>query len=214
MRMVLFGQPGVGKGTQSSALVKELAIPQYATGDMLRAAVRIGSVLGMEAKQYMEAGELVPDSVVIGLIEERITTAEASNGFILDGFPRNATQAKALDVMLKKHVMQLDRVIFMLADKSVIIERLSGRLLCRACGFGFHRHYSPPREDGCCDKCGGEVYQRADDKELVIAQRLRVYDEQTSPLLDYYANHHGFRSIDANGDMQVVYKRLKQVLES
>jgi adenylate kinase len=212
MYIVLFGPPGVGKGTQGVRLTKELGIAQFATGDLLRSAVREGTALGRKAKQYMDAGELVPDDVVIGMIEARIGGEDAANGFLLDGFPRNVAQAEALDAMLARNGIEIDRVVFMDASREQLLERLSGRLTCRACGFGFHRHYSPPRHEGVCDRCGGELYQRDDDREEVIAQRLDVYSKQTAPLLEYYAGRPGFRRVDAGGDVEQVYLLLKEAV--
>jgi len=212
IRLILFGPPGVGKGTQGKRLAGDMGLIQISTGDMLRAAVAVGSPLGEKAKTYMDSGNLVPDEVVVGLIKERINNDDAGNGFILDGFPRNLNQARSLAKMLKDCGLELDRVVFLDASYDTLIRRLSGRLACRACGFGFHRHYSPPRVEGRCDRCNGELYQRDDDKEEVIAARLEVYHQQTEPLLAYYAASSGFRKIDANGDPDDVYGHLRQVL--
>ncbi len=210
MRLVLFGPPGVGKGTQSKRLTEEFDLVHIAAGDILRQIVRVGTKLGEEASRYMEAGQLVPDSVVTGLIGERIVS-DGANGFVLDGFPRNLTQATALSEMLE-HSGNLDRVVFLDAESEALIERLSGRLTCRACGFGFHRHYSPPRIEGCCDRCDGELYQRDDDQEDVIAVRLKTYKRQTKPLLGYYSDHPGFRRVNAEDALDNVYNNLKMVL--
>ncbi|HXH72899.1 MAG TPA: adenylate kinase [Mariprofundaceae bacterium] len=212
MNLVLFGPPGVGKGTQGSRLADEFGLSHLAMGDILRAAVRNGTEAGLKAKAFMDEGKLVPDAVVVAMIEDEIAGKE-SNGFLLDGFPRNVPQAEALDQMLAGHNMGIDHVIFMDAPESNLLERLSGRLICRACGFGFHRHYSPPREAGKCDRCGGELYQREDDREDVIAKRLHVYREQTAPLLDYYKDKPGFAKLDASGEMDSVYAALKQAVE-
>ncbi len=208
MRTVLFGPPGVGKGTQGDRLAEKLNTIHIATGDMLRQAVSEKTDLGLQAKACMDAGKFVPDAVVVGMIEERITQSEAVNGFVLDGFPRNVAQAEALDEMLSRHDIDLDHVVFMDASEKLLVERLSGRLLCGACGFVFHRHYSPPRKEGVCDRCGGELYQRHDDREDVIVQRLHVYQEQTAPLLDFYSNRPAFCRVDADGTMNEVYERL------
>jgi len=213
MNIVLFGPPGVGKGTQGVRLAEELGIAQLAMGDLLREAVKQGTPLGLKAKEFMDAGKLVPDEVVIGMIEARISDSDAANGFLLDGFPRNVAQAEALAAMLARHGMQIDRVIQMDASESLLLERLGGRLICKACGFGFHRHYSPPREAGLCDRCGGELYQRDDDREDVIAHRLSVYRDQTQPLLEYYADSPAFRQIDASGEVDAVYTALQEAVK-
>ncbi len=213
MNIVLFGPPGAGKGTQGVRLAEQTGIVAIAMGDMLRAAVANKTPLGVQAKQYMDAGKLVPDAVVIGMIEETITAKNAAKGFLLDGFPRNVAQAEALDDMLSRHDFTLDRVVFLDASADLLVDRLSGRLMCKACGFGFHRHYSPPREAGCCDRCGGELYQRADDREDVIVQRLEVYQQQTAPMLDFYAHRPAFRRIDADAGMDEVYQRLVDAIK-
>ncbi len=212
MNIVLFGPPGVGKGTQGARLAAESGVRHLAMGDILRAAVRDGTEAGLKAKAYMDAGKLVPDEVVVAMIEDEIV-ADAGTGFLLDGFPRNVAQARALEEMLARHGMRIDRVIFMDAPEEKLIERLAGRLICRACGFGFHRHYSPPRETGRCDRCGGELYQREDDREDVIANRLHVYQEQTQPLLEYYRDKDGFRRLDASGEMDAVFAALMKAVE-
>jgi len=212
MNLVLFGPPGVGKGTQGARLSEEFGLSHLAMGDILRAAVRNGTEAGVKAKSFMDAGKLVPDEVVVTMIEDEIAGDE-SKGFLLDGFPRNVSQAEALAGMLTRHGLGIDHVIFMDAPEDNLVERLSGRLICRACGFGFHRHYSPPREAGKCDRCGGELYQREDDREEVISNRLHVYSEQTAPLLDYYKDKPGFAKLDASGDMESVYTALKQAVE-
>jgi len=213
MHIVLFGPPGAGKGTQGVRLAESLGIIHIAMGDMLRQAVAEKTELGLKAKAFMDAGKLVPDEVVIGMIEATITQPAAANGFLLDGFPRNVAQAEALDAMLAGHDIELDRVVFLDASEDRLVERLSGRLLCRACGFGFHRHYSPPRVEGRCDRCGGELYQRDDDREEVIVQRLHVYQEQTAPLLTFYSHRASFCRVDADGDMDSVYARLVQAIQ-
>lgn len=211
MNIVLFGPPGVGKGTQGARLARETGIAHLAMGDILRAAVREGTEAGRKAREYMDAGNLVPDDVVVEMIEDRILR-DGANGFLLDGFPRNVAQAEALDAMLARHGLTLDRVVFMDAPEAELIERLAGRLVCRACGLSFHRHYSPPREEGVCDACGGELYQREDDREEVIAQRLAVYREQTAPLLEFYRNKPGFVRLDAAGEMDEVYAALREAV--
>jgi len=212
MNLILFGPPGVGKGTQGEKISSEYGLSHLAMGDILRAAVRDETAAGIKAKSFMDAGKLVPDAVVVAMIEDRII-AEDGKGFLLDGFPRNVTQARALDVMLSQHALKIDRIVFMDAPEENLINRLSGRLICRACGFGFHRQYSPPLKTGCCDRCGGELYQRDDDCEDVIAHRLEVYREQTAPLLEFYRHQKGFFKLDAGGEMDVVYAALKEAVK-
>ncbi|MDQ7003679.1 MAG: adenylate kinase [Ghiorsea sp.] len=208
MNIILFGPPGVGKGTQGANLSKEFGIVHLAMGDLLRSAVAEKTDLGLKAKSFMDAGELVTDDLVIGLIEERIVADDAKNGFLLDGFPRNVAQAIALNEMLSKHSLSLDHVVFMDASKKALLERLTGRLTCSACGFGFHRHYSPPKIAGQCDQCASPLVQRADDTEKVISHRLEVYAEQTAPLLDFYGNEDMFCKVNAEAGMGEVYASL------
>ncbi|MDQ6970096.1 MAG: adenylate kinase [Mariprofundus sp.] len=211
MNLILFGPPGVGKGTQGERIATDKGMAHLAMGDLLRAAVRDKTDAGIKAKGFMDAGKLVPDMVVVAMIEEKIV-ADAEDGFLLDGFPRNVTQAEALAVMLKKHDLKIDRTIFMDAPEENLINRLCGRLICRACGFGFHRQYSPPLKSGLCDRCDGELYQREDDREDVIANRLQVYREQTAPLLNYYQHQEGFFKLDAGGEMDAVYAALQKLV--
>jgi len=211
MNLVLFGPPGVGKGTQGERIAAEKGLSHLAMGDLLRAAVRDETDAGVKAKAFMDAGKLVPDGVVVAMIEDKIVN-DTSGGFLLDGFPRNVTQAEALARMLDKHGLKIDRTIFMDAPEENLLKRLCGRLICRACGFGFHRQYSPPLKSGYCDRCDGELYQREDDREDVIANRLQVYREQTAPLLDYYQHQDGFYKLDAGGEMDVVYAALKEIV--
>ncbi|TLS65538.1 adenylate kinase [Mariprofundus erugo] len=212
MNVILFGPPGVGKGTQGEKLATEVGSQHLAMGDILRAAVSQGTEAGVAAKAYMDAGKLVPDELVVAMIEDRII-ADEGRSFLLDGFPRNVSQAESLDRMLALHGLSIERIVFMDAPEQNLLDRLCGRLICKACGFGFHRHYSPPRNSGVCDRCGGELYQRDDDREEVIAHRLEVYREQTAPLLDFYKGKDGFRCIDASGEMHVVYDALKEAVE-
>jgi len=211
MNLILFGPPGVGKGTQGERLASEYGLSHLAMGDILRAAVRDETAAGLQAKRFMDAGQLVPDAVVVAMIKDKIAAGE-SGGFLLDGFPRNVTQAQALNNMLDKNGLKIDRTVFMDAPEENLLKRLTGRLICRACGFGFHRQYSPPLKSGCCDRCGGELYQRDDDREDVIAHRLEVYREQTTPLLGFYQQKRGFIRLDASGEMDAVYAALKEAV--
>ncbi|TLN23044.1 adenylate kinase, partial [bacterium] len=176
MRIILLGGPGAGKGTQAKKLVDKYGIPQISTGDMLRAALKEGTALGLEAKKFMEAGKLVPDEVVIGLIEERIKLDDCKKGFMLDGFPRTVGQADALKKVLDSMSLKIDHVVSIDVANEELVARLTGRRTCKACGSGFHVLFDPPKKEGVCDKCGGELYQRADDNEETIRSRLKVYD--------------------------------------
>ncbi len=208
MNIILLGPPGAGKGTQAKRLIDKYGIPQISTGDMLRAALKEGTPLGLEAKKYMDAGTLVPDSVVIGLVKERIQKPDCAKGYMLDGFPRNVSQAEALDKMLGELGMKIDHVVSIEVPNSELLGRLTGRRTCRSCGAGFHVMFDPPKKEGVCDKCNGELYQRDDDNEKTVSSRLKVYDDQTKPLIDYYVKQAKIRSVDGVGDMQDIFSRI------
>lgn len=208
MRMILLGAPGAGKGTQAKMLIAKLGIPQISTGDILRAAVKEGTPLGLEAKGHMDRGGLVPDSVVIGIIRERIQEDDCRQGYILDGFPRTIGQAEALDAMLADMDSAIDAVVSLKADEEELVRRLTGRRTCRKCGFGYHVVFKPSSREGVCDECGGELYQRDDDKEEPIRQRLAVYREQTSPLIDYYGSKGALKEVDGLGDIGEIQGRI------
>ncbi|MFZ5659445.1 MAG: adenylate kinase [Pseudomonadota bacterium] len=213
LNIVLLGPPGVGKGTQAKRLSQVLGIPQISTGDMLRAAVAQGTPLGQKARAQMESGGLVSDDVVIGLIRERLQAPDAQTGFLLDGFPRTRAQAEALDEMLAGMGKRLDAVLHLTLEDEEIVRRLSGRRLCPSCGAIFHVVYNPPKAEGICDHCGGELVQRADDQPEVIRERLRVYAEQTEPLVDYYRQLPGYRRISAEGRPEQVEALLLRALK-
>ena len=187
LNVVLLGAPGAGKGTQAEHIVGTFGLPHISTGEILRAAVAAGTELGAQAQQYMQAGELVPDEVVIGIIRERLAQPDAARGFLLDGFPRTLHQAAALDDMLTAAGRELTHAVVLDVPEAELIERLSGRRTCRRCGKGYHIKFDPPKQAGVCDACGGELYQRADDNEETVRNRLVVYGEQTEPLIDYYS---------------------------
>jgi len=186
MKLILLGPPGAGKGTQAKMLTERFAIPQIATGDILRGALQAGTALGLQAKTYMDAGALVPDDVVIGIVRERLQQDDCLPGFILDGFPRTVAQADALQSTLAALDRRLDRVVSLTVDADALVERLTGRRTCRECGRGYHVRFDAPRDERRCDACGGELYQRDDDREETIRKRLCVYAQQTAPLIDYY----------------------------
>jgi adenylate kinase len=210
--LILLGAPGAGKGTQAQRLAVRFGIPQISTGDMLRAARREGTPLGKKAEQFMNAGQLVPDEVVIGLVEERLQMPDAKPGFILDGFPRTNAQAQALDAVLTKLGRSKLKVVDVQVPESVLVERLGGRLSCPKDGASYHVKFTPPKNDNVCDGCGTQLIQRADDKPEAIAQRLREYHDKTAPLVDYYKKAGVLKSIDGVGDLEVVLDRLVRTL--
>lgn len=208
MRLVLLGPPGAGKGTQAAVLAGEYKIPHISTGDILREAVKTGSQIGKEAKEYMNKGELVPDDVVTKIVVERLSKEDATKGFILDGYPRTVNQAESLSSALDTRSMAIDKVLYLKTSPSTVVKRLSGRRICRKCSAIFHVKNSPPKKEGVCDKCGSELYQRPDDKEDTITNRLRVYNETEQPLLDYYRSKNRLKEV--SGDLEV--KELFDVL--
>jgi adenylate kinase len=212
VNIILLGPPGAGKGTQAKMLVEQYGIPQISTGDILRAAVKEGTQLGKEAKSYMDKGGLVPDSVVIGIVEERIQQPDCEKGYMLDGFPRTVPQAEALDGMLKNLTSQIDHVVSIEVENEELVKRLTGRRTCRDCGAGFHVMFDPPEQEGVCDKCGGELYQRDDDNVATVTSRLEVYGDQTLPLIDYYQGQGKVRPIDGVGEIKEIFSLITGVL--
>jgi adenylate kinase len=214
VRIVLLGAPGAGKGTQARLLSTDYAIPQVSTGDMLRAALKVGTPLGLEAKRFMDAGNLVPDEVMCGLIRERLAEPDAKAGFLLDGFPRTEPQAEALDIMLAEIGQDLQLVIDVVVPEEDLVERLSGRRVCRDCGASFHVHFNPSAKGSACDLCGGELYQRADDSADTVRNRLQVYHAQTAPISARYERAGLLRKLDGSRSMDEVRGELAQMLES
>ncbi len=208
MIVVLLGPPGVGKGTQGELMARRFGIPRIVTGDMLREEVRESTSLGREASSYMSRGELVPDSLIIGMIEKRIVGDGVRKGFILDGFPRTVVQAEAFDRMLDKYGLVLSRVIFINVPDDDVIRRLSGRRICEKCGAVYHVVFDPPSVQGVCDKCGGNLLQRKDDREETILKRLKVYNEITAPLVAYYRDRNLLLEIDGSGSIEEVFNRI------
>lgn len=213
MIIILLGPPGSGKGTQAKRLVTEKKWPQLSTGDMLRSAISQGSKLGLEAKLFMDQGALVPDGVVISLISERISASDCKHGFILDGFPRTIAQAQSLDKMLETKKWQVDRVVLFDVADQVLIQRLCGRRTCLKCGAMYHVESAKPKKEGVCDNCQAQLIQRDDDKAEVIQNRLFVYHQQTSPLIEYYRGHSKLFSLDAIKDPQVIYGNLVKLVK-
>ncbi len=208
MDFILLGPPGAGKGTQAKLMVDKWNIPQVSTGDILRAAVRESKDLGVEAKGFMDRGELVPDRVVIGIIAERLREEDAADGFILDGFPRTIPQAEALQEILDDHGRNIGYVISIEVDDEELVTRLTGRRMCKGCGESFHIVFNPSAEEGVCDRCSGELYQRDDDMEETIRRRLAVYSEQTQPLIAYYEKQGNLRRIDGTGSIEDIFARI------
>lgn len=212
MRLVLLGAPGAGKGTQAKKLIEKYDIPQISTGDLLRAAVAAGTPLGKEAKSYMDKGELVPDSVVLGMVEERLKQDDCKKGYILDGFPRNVAQAEALDKMLNGLGMSLDAALSVDVPFDDLMKRLTGRRTCKSCGQMYNIYFTPPKKEGVCDKCGGELFQRNDDKEETIKKRLEVYNSQTAPLIEYYGKKGILKSVNGTGSIDDIFSNICKVL--
>lgn len=212
MRMILLGPPGAGKGTQAKSITERFGIPQISTGDILRSAVRDGTPMGVRAKAFMDAGALVPDDVVVGIVCERLQFDDCRSGFILDGFPRTVAQADALHKTLMQMNYPLQAVISLAVDEDALVERLTGRRSCRSCGAGFHVTFSPARQVGICDACGAELFQREDDREETIRHRLSVYREQTSPLIGYYGEQGLLFNVDGMEHISVVRDKILAIL--
>jgi adenylate kinase len=212
LRIVLLGPPGAGKGTQAKLLQEKFQACQVSTGDILRKAVAEQSPVGKEASEYINRGALVPDSVIVKLVAERLKDNDCRNGFILDGFPRTIPQAQSLEEIVKKMGVALHHVLLMQVPHGLIVERLAGRRTCRGCGAPYHRSFDPPKQEGVCDRCGGELLQRDDDREETIRARLDVYDAQTAPLVDYYRQRGILREIDGVGKVEDIQNRVIKAL--
>jgi adenylate kinase len=210
--LILLGPPGAGKGTQASRIVAEYGIPHISTGDILRAAVKNQTQMGLEAKRYMDAGELVPDSVVIGIVKDRLQEPDTAKGFLMDGFPRTIPQAEALNEVLEGLGRAITKTLVLLVDEDLLIRRLTGRRICRSCQTPFHVLFTPPKKDGVCDVCGGELYQRDDDTEATVCNRLEVYSKQTEPLIDYYDRAGVVARIDGAQAPEVTYEDIRVAL--
>lgn len=213
MHILLMGPPGAGKGTQAAALVKELCVPHISTGDMFRAAIKEGTEMGKKAKAFIDAGNLVPDEVTIGIVRDRLAKDDCKKGFILDGFPRTVGQADALKGILSELGLALDKVLNISVPSSELIERAVGRRICKACGATYHLKFNPTKVEGKCDECGGELYQRADDTAETMGNRLKKYEESTKPLIDYYTAAGVYAEVDGLQDISKVTESLVAVLK-
>ena len=213
MRFILLGPPGAGKGTQAQILARDLNLPQIATGDILRAALKEQTELGKKAEAFMNAGKLVPDEVVVGIIAERIKNPDCAGGFILDGFPRSPGQAEALDQILRQSGIVLNAVLSMEVDEQAVVKRLAGRRICRGCQASYHIEFSPAKVDGVCDLCGQELYTRADDNEETILNRLKVYNDSTEPLIEFYRQQGILKEVAGQKEIEDITNALKAALE-
>jgi adenylate kinase len=208
------GLPGAGKGTQAEKIVEKYGIPHISTGDMFRAAIKEETDLGIQAKSFMDKGNLVPDEVTIGIVRERLSKEDCNQGFLLDGFPRTVAQADALETILSDLNKRINFVINIDVDKDILMERLTGRRICKSCGSTYHLVFNPPAADGVCDRCGGELYQRADDNEETVQNRLEVNLKQTKPLLDFYETKGYLQNINGQQDIRNVFADLDKLLGS
>lgn len=211
MRLILLGPPGAGKGTQAAVLSRKYNIPHISTGDILREAVKNGLPLGKKAKAFMEKGELVPDEIVTGIVIERLKKPDVEAGFILDGFPRTLKQAEDLDAALKSESIVTDLVLYFETSPKVAIERLSGRRVCKVCGHNYHLKNIPPKVEGACDRCGGELFQRPDDKEETVRTRLKIYEGQTKPLIEYYNKKKVLRKVSGDFSVDDLFNVLSKI---
>lgn len=213
MNLVLMGLPGAGKGTQAERIVEKYGIPHISTGDMFRAAMKEGTELGLKAKSFMDEGALVPDEVTIGIVRERLSKLDCQDGFLLDGFPRTVAQAEALEGILEALGKKIDYVINVDVDKDILMARLTGRRICKSCGATYHLVFNPPAAEGKCDRCGGELYQRADDNEETVQNRLDVNLKQTEPLLDFYRQKGYLKDINGQQEIGKVFEDIDQLLK-
>ncbi|MFE8703850.1 adenylate kinase [Cytobacillus sp. FJAT-54145] len=212
MNLVLMGLPGAGKGTQAERIVEKYGIPHISTGDMFRAAMKEGTELGLKAKSFMDQGALVPDEVTIGIVRERLSKDDCEKGFLLDGFPRTVPQAEALENILTELNKKIDYVLNVDVDQDILMDRLTGRRICKDCGATYHLVFNPPAKEGVCDRCGGELYQRADDNESTVKNRLEVNMQQSKPLLDFYETKGYLRNVDGQQDINKVFADIDSLL--
>lgn len=212
MNILFMGPPGAGKGTQAERIVAQFGIPHISTGDAFRAAMREGTPIGLKAKEYIDQGLLVPDDVTVGIVRERLAQPDCEQGFLLDGFPRTLAQAEALDEILEQLNRKLNHVIDLSVDRNLLLARLTGRRICKSCGATYHVMFNPPKQEGVCDKCQGELYQRSDDSEEKVGTRLDEYINKTAPLLEYYKNKGLLRQVDGEKEIDTVTSEIVSLL--
>lgn len=212
MNLLFMGPPGAGKGTQAEVIVNEFGIPHISTGDAFRLAIKQGTPVGMKAKEYIDQGLLVPDDVTVGIVRERLQQSDCEKGFLLDGFPRTLSQAESLEELLKELGRKLDHVIDLKVDRNKLLARLTGRRICKSCGATYHVIFNPPKQEGVCDKCGGELYQRSDDTEEKVGTRLDEYINKTAPLLKFYEDKGLLRQVDGEREIDAVSKEIVSLL--
>jgi adenylate kinase len=212
MNLILLGPPGAGKGTQAAKITEKYNIPQISTGDIFRDNIKNGTELGQKAQEYMNRGELVPDSLVISIAINRLKEPDCENGFLLDGFPRTIEQAEALDDYLAKHQKKIDHVLYVFAEPELIMKRMAGRVVCRNCGASYHTVTLPPKKEGICDLCGGELIHREDDKPETVKNRMEVYEAQTRPLIEYYKKAGILAPLDGIKDIDVLFAEIEELL--
>lgn len=214
MKIILLGPPGAGKGTQAKSISNKYSVPHISTGDIFRYNISNGTPLGIEAKKYLDKGHLVPDELTIDIIKDRLKQDDCKNGFLLDGYPRTVNQAEALETLLKDLGTKLDTALLIKVPKSFIIDRMTGRRVCKACGASYHIKFNPTKEECICDLCGGETYQRADDNEDTVSERLEIYDAQTQPLIEYYSNKNLLAEVDGTQTIDKVFEDIVDILEA
>lgn len=208
MKLILLGPPGAGKGTQAANIIETFNIPHISTGDIFRKNIKEGTELGKKAKEYMDRGELVPDTLVVAIVEDRLKAEDCKAGFLLDGFPRTVFQAQALDQVLEVMGSGLDYIVNVVVDPEILVERAVGRRICRDCGSTYHIKYNPPKVELVCDKCSGELYQRSDDNADTVTNRIRVYMDETSPLIEYYQSNGNLINVDGQQDIDKVFEDI------